>query len=231
MKKAIVIGASSGIGRELAKQLSENGVVLGLAARREELLTKLRNELPNLSHIKKIDVADVEQANMLLKELIRELGQVDAVFICSGVGYTESGIDWHKQKETIDVNVSGFAACSNVFLEHFLHNGRGHLIALSSVAALRASGSAVAYSASKAFVSHYVKGLRRKVKSAGADIEITEIQPGFVNTALAKAENLFWAASPEKAAAQILKAVQKKKKHAYITKRWRMIAWILKCLP
>ncbi|ATH92687.1 SDR family NAD(P)-dependent oxidoreductase [Bacillus glycinifermentans] len=231
MKKAAVIGASSGIGRALAKQLSESGVTVGLAARRVELLKKLQKELPNPSYIKKIDVADAERANILLKDLIDEMGQVDAVFICSGVGYTESELDRKKQTETIDVNVSGFVVCANLFLDHFVQNGRGHLVGISSIAALRGSGSAALYSASKAFVSNYVKGLRRKMKSTDADIAVTEIQPGFVNTALAKGERLFWAASPEKAAAQIIKAVRKKKKHAYITKRWRVISWILKYFP
>lgn len=84
MKKAVVIGASSGIGKALAEKLSAEGVVLGLAARREELLVKLRDGLPGLSYIKKIDAADSERANMLLKDLIREMGRVDTVFICSG---------------------------------------------------------------------------------------------------------------------------------------------------
>ncbi|WP_254416524.1 SDR family NAD(P)-dependent oxidoreductase [Bacillus glycinifermentans] len=155
--------------------------------------------------------------------MIDEMGQADAVFICSGVGYTESELGRQKQKEKIDVNVLGFAVCANLFLDHFVQNGRGHLVGISSIAALRGSGSGALCSASKAFVSNYIKGLRRKMKSTGADIVVTEIQPGFVNTTLAKGERLFWAASPEKAAEQILKAVRKKKKHAYISKRWRIM--------
>lgn len=232
MKKAVVIGASSGIGIALAEKLSAEGVVLGLAARREELLVKLRDSLPGLSYIKKIDAADSERANMLLKDLIREMGRVDTVFICSGVGYLETEMDWRKEKETIDVNIAGFVSCSNLFVDHFIQNGKGCLVGISSIAALRGNGAAVTYGASKAFVSNYLKGLRQKVKTfESADIVITEIQPGFVHTALAKGDQLFWAASPEKAAAQIVRAVRKKKTHAYITKRWRIIAWILKCLP
>ncbi|KAA6481802.1 SDR family NAD(P)-dependent oxidoreductase [Bacillus swezeyi] len=232
MKKAVVIGASSGIGKALAEKLSAEGVVLGLAARREELLVKLRDDLPGLSYIKKIDAADSERANMLLKDLIREMGRVDTVFICSGVGYLETEMDWRKEKETIDVNIAGFVSCSNLFVDHFIQNGGGCLVGISSVAALRGNGAAVTYGASKAFVSNYLKGLRQKVKMfENADIVITEIQPGFVHTALAKGDQLFWAASPDKAAAQIVRAVRKKKTHAYITKRWRIIAWILKCLP
>ncbi|MCY7780000.1 SDR family NAD(P)-dependent oxidoreductase [Bacillus haynesii] len=232
MKKAMIIGASSGIGKALAKQLSAGGVEVGLAARRYELLAKLRDDLPGPSYIKKIDTADSERSPILLKELLDEMNWADAVFICSGVGYLESEMDWSKEKETIDVNVTGFVSCSNVLMEHFIKNGRGHLVGISSIAALRGNGGAVTYAASKAFVSNYLKGLRQKVKKLGCDeIVVTEIQPGFVDTALAKGDHLFWTASPEKAAAQIISAVQKKKTHAYITKRWRLISWILKCLP
>ncbi|MFC8149230.1 SDR family NAD(P)-dependent oxidoreductase [Bacillus paralicheniformis] len=231
MKKAMIIGASSGIGKALAKQLSAGGVEVGLAARRYELLAKLRDELPGPSYIKKIDTADSERSPILLRELLDEMNWADAVFICSGVGYLESEMDWSKEKETIDVNVTGFVSCSNVLMEHFIKNGRGHLVGISSIAALRGNGGAVTYAASKAFVSNYLKGLRQKVKKLGYDeIVVTEIQPGFVDTALAKGDQ-FWTASPEKAAAQIISAVQKKKTHAYITKRWRLISWILKCLP
>ncbi|QHZ47960.1 MULTISPECIES: SDR family NAD(P)-dependent oxidoreductase [Bacillus] len=232
MKKAVIIGASSGIGKALAERLSAEGVILGLAARRKERLVKLRDALPGHSYIKKIDVADGERAKMQLNDLIFEMGRVDAVFICSGVGYLESEMDPQKERETIDVNVSGFISCANVFVDHFTENRSGHLIGISSVAALRGNGSAVIYSASKAFVSNYLQGLRQKMNKRGyADIYVTDIQPGFVQTKLAKGEKLFWAASPEKAAAQIIGAVQKKKSHAYITKRWRLIAWIMKCLP
>ncbi|MGG0837345.1 SDR family NAD(P)-dependent oxidoreductase [Bacillus paralicheniformis] len=231
MKKAIIIGASSGIGKALAKQLSAGGVEVGLAARRYELLAKLRDELPGPSYIKKIDTADSERSPILLRELLDEMNWADAVFICSGVGYLESEMDWSKEKETIDVNVTGFVSCSNVLMEHFIKNGKGYLVGISSIAALRGNGRAVTYAASKAFVSNYLKGLRQKVKKFGYDeIVVTEIQPGFVDTALAKGDQ-FWTASPEKAAAQIISAVQKKKTHAYITKRWRLISWILKCLP
>ncbi|NPC93648.1 SDR family NAD(P)-dependent oxidoreductase [Bacillus sp. WMMC1349] len=231
MKTAVVVGASSGIGKALARNLSAKGVQLGLVARREELLIKLQQELPNSSSIKKLDVADSEQVNKQLTDLMNKLGKVDAVFICSGVGYLEHELNWEKEKETIDVNVTGFVACSNLFLNHFIQNEHGHLIGISSIAALRGNGHAATYNASKAFVSNYLQGLRQKVKRFKGNIAITEIQPGFVDTAMAKGDKLFWSASPEKAAEQIIRAVHKKKAHVYVTKRWRLIAWILKCLP
>ena len=80
-------------------------------------------------------------------------------------------------------------------------------------------------------MSNYLEGLRQKASKSGIAITVTEIQPGFIDTAMAKGEGLFWVAPPEKAARQILKAITGKKKHAYITKRWRLIALLLKIIP
>ncbi|MFO0795215.1 MAG: SDR family NAD(P)-dependent oxidoreductase [Candidatus Brocadiaceae bacterium] len=230
MKKAIIIGATSGIGRELAKILSLNNYVVGMAGRRIELLSNLQREISG-SYIKRIDVAESEEAITLLKELIREMGGMDLIVISSGVGFINPELDWKQEKETIDVNISGFAAIANTAFKYFSNKGSGHIAGISSIAAIRGSREAPAYNASKAFVSNYLEGLRQKASKSGMAITITEIQPGFVDTAMAKGDGLFWVAPPEKAARQIFKAITGKKKHAYITKRWRIIAWLLKVMP
>lgn len=230
MKKAIIIGATSGIGRELAKILSLNNYVVGMAGRRTELLSNLQREISG-SYIKRIDVAKSEEAITFLKELIQEMGGMDMIVISSGVGFINPELDWKQEKETIDVNISGFAAIANAAFKYFSNQGSGHIVGISSIAAIRGSGEAPAYNASKAFVSNYLEGLRQKASKSGIAITVTEIQPGFVNTAMAKGEGLFWVAPPEKAAHQIFKAITGKKKHAYITKRWRSIAWLLKVIP
>ncbi len=102
---------------------------------------------------------------------------------------------------------------------------------ISSLAALRGNSLAPAYNASKAFVSTYLQGLRYKVARLGLPITITDIQPGFVDTAMAQSPSLFWVASPEKAAGQIYEAIRRKRKQATITKRWRLFAWFLKLAP
>lgn len=230
MKKAIIIGATSGIGRELAKILSLNNYVVGMAGRRTELLSNLQRETSG-SYIKRIDVTESEEAITFLKELIQEMGGMDMIVISSGVGFINPELDWKQEKETIDVNISGFAAIANAAFKYFSNQGSGHIVGISSIAAIRGSGEAPAYNASKAFVSNYLEGLRQKASKSGIAITVTEIQPGFVNTAMAKGEGLFWVAPPEKAAWQILRAITGKKKHAYITKRWRSIAWLLKVIP
>lgn len=231
MKKAIIIGASSGIGRELAKVLSRDSYAVGLAGRRADLLKSLQDEITGASFIKHIDVSKQDEAIGHLEEFILEMGGLDLIVISSGVGFINPELGWKAEKDTVDVNVSGFAAMAGVAFKHFLKQDYGHIVGISSVAALRGGAEAPAYNASKAFVSNYLGGLRQKAAKAGAAITVTDIKPGFVNTAMAKGEGLFWVASPEKAANQIYRAIEGRRKHAYITRRWRLMAWLLKFMP
>lgn len=230
-KKAIVIGATSGIGKELARIFSQRGYIVGLAGRRTHLLDGLKNELPDNSFAKHIDISQPDKAINQLEDLIAEMEGVDIIVISSGVGYVNKDLQWFPEKETIDVNVSGFSAMANVAMHHFLSKGSGHLVGISSIAALRGDSDAPAYNASKAFVSNYMEGLRKKVVKLRSSVTVTDIQPGFVDTAMAKGDGLFWVASPPKAAQQIYNAIEKKRKHAYITKRWRLIGWLMKAMP
>ena len=231
MKKAIIIGATSGIGKELAKMFSQNDYVVGIVGRRSELFPELQKEIPTEIYFKRIDVAKTSEAMNLLGELIKEMGGVDIIVISSGVGFISPDLNWEQEKETIDVNISGFTAMANVAFKYFCKRSSGQIVGISSIAAIRGSGDSPAYNASKAFMSNYLEGLRQKTIKLKIPIVVTDIQPGFVNTAMAKGEGLFWVASPEKAAKQIFKAIESKKRHAYITKRWRIIAWLLMIRP
>lgn len=231
MKKAIIIGASSGIGKGLAKALSERGLTLGLAARRRHALEALRDELPNESVVKEIDIAKPELAMVALSELIDVMGGVDLIVLSSGIGEANAPLDWDLENDCVATNVIGFTAIANVAIKHFLEQKSGHLVGISSIAALRGSKHAPAYNASKAFQSIYMQGLRQKVTVPGCSITVTDIKPGFVDTKMAKSDDLFWVAPVDKAAEQIIRAIDKKKSYAYITKRWRLIAWVLKAVP
>jgi len=229
MKKAIIIGATSGIGKELAKLLSIEGYSLGISGRRLHLLEELKTEMSTHTYIQDMDVSDSNSIRGL-QNLIAAMNGVDLIIISAGTGSVDPDLPWDKEKETIETNVLGFAAMANVAYHHFNQKGSGHLVGISSIAAIR-GGDAPAYSASKAFVSNYLQSLRYVISKSKASITVTDIQPGFVDTAMAKAPNLFWVASPQKAAIQIYETIKKKKKHAYITKRWRLIAWALKLMP
>jgi short-subunit dehydrogenase len=231
MKKAIVIGASSGIGRELAKVLSGNGYAVGVMARRSLLLNELRNEIKGQLLVQEIDAADTETAMGILASFIEKMGGIELVVISSGIGDINDDLKWPLEHETIRTNVTGFAALANVAIHHFINKGAGHLVCISSIAALRGGRESPAYNASKAFESNYLEGLRQKVRKLGLPITITDIQPGFVKTDMAKGEGIFWAAPADKAAMQIYDAIKRKKAHAYVTRRWRLVAWLIKLLP
>lgn len=230
-KKAIIIGATSGIGKALAEVLLREGYSVGLAGRRMHLLGEIRGRYPDRVFLRPIDVSQTDAAMGALDGLIREMGGVDLVVISAGTGCLNEGLDWSPEKETIDVNVTGFAAMTNVAMRSFLAKGSGHLVGISSLAAIRGDSTAPAYSASKAFVSNYLEGMRKKAARAGLPVTVTNIQPGYVDTAMAKGNGLFWVALPGVAAEQIFDAIKGKRKHAYVTKRWRVVAWLLKVLP
>jgi short-subunit dehydrogenase len=230
-QRAIVIGASSGIGRALAVHLAREGYAVGLAARRLPLLLELQARIGPRAFVKQLDVADTRRAMALLEELIEEMGGADLIVLDAGTGHINSELAWGLEEETLGVNVLGFTALANVAYRHFVRQGAGHLVSVSSIAALRGSGAAPAYNASKAFVSTYMDGLRHKLARLGSRIAITDIQPGFVRTAMAQGPHVFWAASPEKAAEQIWQAIRRRKKRAVITRRWRWIAWLMRVVP
>jgi len=231
MKQGIIIGASSGIGLELAVQLADKGYQLGLMARRSERLEQLTTNLPGEHFIQCTDVSSPEQAQQQLSALIELMGDVELIVVNSGVGYQEKHLDWSIEREMIDVNVRGFAAMSVVAIKHFVERGSGHLVGVSSVAAHLSGGLALTYSASKAFVSNYLNGMRSRAEHSRLPITVTTVEPGFVDTPMVQGQSPLWMATTEKAVAQLVKAIMAKKSHVYITKRWRLVAWLLNIMP
>ena len=234
-RTAVIIGASSGIGEALARELHRDGWRLGLVSRRLERLEAIRRTLAPETVVRAIDVGQ-SGAAAILEEILEELGGVDLVIISAGTGHN-AALDWELDLETVTVNVVGFIAVAQVAMRHFLKRGRGHLVGISSIAALRGNRAA-SYAASKAFQSVYLDGLRDIARQSGHPIVVTEIQPGAVDTAMLKPSRplpavIRWlfVASPDTAARQILRAIQNRKKHAYITRRYAVVAFILKLLP
>ncbi|MBL4788992.1 MAG: SDR family NAD(P)-dependent oxidoreductase [Kordiimonadaceae bacterium] len=230
-KKAIIIGATSGIGRALAEQMSADGYTLGITGRRVALLDEIKGTLPSETFIQQMDVTDTEAAAAGFASLVKEMGPVDLVIISAGIGHPNPGLDAALELETIETNVSGFVVIAGVAFNHFKEHGKGHIVGISSIAALRGGSIAPAYGASKAFVSNYMEALRIRAVKKKLNITVTDVLPGFVDTSMAKGNGMFWVAPVEKAAAQIITAIRAKKSRVYITKRWRLIAWVLRILP
>lgn len=231
MKKAIIIGATSGIGKGLAKLLVDNNYKVGIAGRRTELLNELKNDNSNSYYIKSFDIIDTKIAVEKLQELTTELGGLDLLIISSGTGELNEKLDFEIERRTINTNVLGFTAIADWTFNYFEKQKFGHLVAISSIGGLRGSWLAPAYNATKAFQINYLEGLRQKAKRLKEPIFVTDIRPGFVDTEMAKGDGLFWVMPVEKAVKQIFKAIVDKKKVAYVTKRWRLIATILKLMP
>jgi len=237
-KKAIIIGASSGIGKALAYELSKNGYTLGLVSRRKELLKDLQKELASPVYIKKIDVTN-ENAPDLLFDLINEMKEVDLIVINAGVGFSDSNKEWiediftwEKEKITLLTNVYGFTAMTLAAYHYFLKRKKGHIVGVSSIASLIPNSYTPAYSASKAYISNYLEGLRIHAYKSHLPITITDILPGWVYTPMTvRNEKMFWVASVDLAAKQILDAIKNKKNRAYITKRWALVPLFLKMIP
>ena len=117
MRKAIVVGASSGIGRELAKILSMNQFIVGVMARRIQLLNELWKEAEGKFFVQEIDVRDAESAMEILDKFIKEMGGIDLIVISAGAGDVNVSLNWPLENETIKTNVTGFAALVNVAMK------------------------------------------------------------------------------------------------------------------
>ncbi|MFU8869278.1 SDR family NAD(P)-dependent oxidoreductase [Natronococcus sp.] len=227
---AIVVGASSGIGEALARELAADGYEVGLAARRTDRLREIGEELPTRSYVATMDVADAETARERFDALADAMGSVDLVVISAGTADLNPDLEWDLERETIDVNVRGFAAIATAAISYFEQRGiDGHLVGISSVAAHFGNGGVPAYNASKAFVTTYLEGLRTRAGGRETDVTVTTVEPGFVDTKLAYGS--FWMCSPETAAKQIARAIRKERTHVYVTRRWRLVAWAFDLVP
>ncbi len=228
--KVVIIGATSGIGRALAKEMASQGCVVGVTGRRIELLDSLEQEIAKPCFKSQFDVTDVEQTKESFASLISEMGGIDAVVINAGYGSTEPDFPLSSEIQTVQVNVAGFTTVANLAYHYFKQQGVGHIIGISSVAAVRGGPFAV-YNASKAYVSSYLEGLACRESTRNGDIAISDVRPGFVDTDMAQGEGLFWVASTEKAARQIYQGIKAKKRVVYITRRWRLIAYLIRSMP
>ena len=227
--KIIIIGATSGIGRELALQYLALGHTVAVTGRREELLLELKKQYSTLY----TGCFDVQAGNAVerLQSIIASMGSLDLLIYSAGYGDPSTKLVAETEIDATATNVMGFVKIATFTFNYFQQQGHGQLAVLSSVAALRGNSWTPAYSASKAYVSNYAEGLNIKARKLHVRIVVTDIRPGFVKTKMAKGNGQFWVAPVEKAARQIIAAITAKKRVAYITKRWALIAFIIKRLP
>jgi short-subunit dehydrogenase len=231
MKKAIVVGATSGIGRGIAKVLSENNYRVGISGRRTNLLEEIRSENPLQYIIKTLDITETTDITAKLLQLVHELGGLDLLIISSGTGDINEKLDFEIEKRTIDTNVTGFTVVADWSFNYFKQQKFGQLVAITSIGGIRGNRQAPSYSASKAYQINYLEGLRHKAVKLKCPVYITDIRPGFVDTNMAKGDGLFWVSTVDKVSKQIFRGIQTKRKVVYVSKRWRLIAIFFKIMP
>jgi len=150
----------------------------------------------------------------------------------SGVGFVNPKLDWNLLQQTINTNVLGVTKLYALAYKLFKEQQFGHLVGISSIASIRGNRAAPDYFASKAYQKAFLESLYIKTKSIKSKkVFITDIRPGFIDTAMALGDDIFWMVDLNKATKQIYSAIKKKKRVAYISKRWALIAFVLKIVP
>ncbi|HUR65388.1 MAG TPA: SDR family NAD(P)-dependent oxidoreductase [Chitinophagaceae bacterium] len=229
-QKIIIVGATSGIGRRMAELYIEKGAYTGVTGRRRDLLEEIKNQFPQQTEYECFDVTGTNNISHI-ESLVSRMGGLDILIISAGTGEPSKDLTWDIDRTTVDTNVKGFTEIANWGFNYFIKQGHGQLANISSIAAVRGGSWAPAYNASKAFQSSYFQGLALKASKLNRKVFVTTVEPGFVATKMAKSHKLFWVVPVDKAARQIIRAIEKKKRRVYISRRWWIIAKILGWTP
>ena len=228
----LIIGASSGIGREVALLFLKNKHRVGLCARRLDVLEEIRTQFSDSAFIAQIDVNDCHSADELEK-LSERVGTLDCIFNVAGIGWQNRNLTAEKELQTVRTNVEGFTRTLDWAFHYFAGRGiRGHIGVISSIAGIRGLGPAPAYSASKAYQNTYVEALSQLANIHGMGITFTDIRPGFVDTPLLGDGNRYpMLLKPEKVAKTIYNALISKKKVCIIDWKYRILVAFWRLIP
>lgn len=212
-------GASSGIGEGLALEMAKRGAVLGLLARREDLLKELAERCEAAGGKAGVFAADVTTAEAVKKaaeDFRAQFGHIDVMIANAGIGGSADArkLDVEKVTQIINVNLIGTVNAVGAVLPQMLERNSGHLVAISSLAGYRGLPKSAAYCGSKAGVSAFFESLRLDLKGTGIDTTI--IHPGFIKTPLTagRENNMPFLMELDDGVKKILTIIEKKKKSA-----------------
>ena len=251
-KKAIVMGATSGIGMEVAKLLAAKGWQVGIAGRRIERLQALISDnkttlqsggtisdnkaTPQGGIIcyQQIDVTSAEAPSQLL-ELIDKLGGMDLYFHSSGIGWQNNSLGIENELKTVETNGLGFTrmvdTAFNWFATHHQNNSKARIACITSIAGTKGLGAAPAYSATKRFQNHYLECLSQQARMRHLPISITDIRPGFVKTDLIAGSTYPLQLQAEDVAKHIVRAIEKGKEVKVIDWRYAILVFFWRLIP
>lgn len=230
-KNAIIVGASSGIGMEVAKVLLSDGWQLGIAARREDKLLELKAMAPERIKVMAIDVTQPDAGERLLC-LIDELGGMDLYFHASGIGRQNRNLEADIELRTMETNAVGFTRMIGTAYRYFAQRGEGHIAAITSIAGTKGLGPAPAYSATKALQATYLQALEQQSRQSGLHIRFTDIRPGFVDTALLNGDFKYpMLLQPAAVARDIVGSIYKRRHVRIIDLRYRILTFFWRLIP
>lgn len=229
-KRIIIIGATSGIGYEVAQIYCRLGWRIGVAGRRVERLDQLRSEAPAQIETEQLDVT-APDAPQKLAELIRKVGGMDIFLLSSGVGSQNRMLDPEIELATVQTNATGFTRMVTTAFNYFKENGGGQLVVISSIAGTKGLGAAPSYSATKRFQNTYIDALDQLAHMEKLPIVFTDIRPGFVKTDLLKNDSYPMLMSPEYVARKIVQAIGQKKRSAVIDWKYAILVFFWKLIP
>ena len=226
MSKAIVVGASSGIGLEVARLLIQKGWTVGVAARRIDLLNSI-----GAADVEQIDVTSTDAADRLM-DLIKRMGGMDLFFYASGIGKQNRELTEDIELATMLTNGVGFTRMVGCAYRYFAKQGKGHIAAITSIAGTKGLGPAPAYSATKAMQNVYLQALEQQANARGLDIRFTDIRPGFVDTALLSGTFHYpIMLKPDAVAREIVWAIEHRKHIRVIDWKYRILTAIWRRIP
>lgn len=229
-KVVFLTGASSGIGEALAVEISKRGAVVGLLARREELLKELAEKCEAVggkARFFAFDVVDYEKVQAAADKLLDEFGRIDILIANAGIGGNNKEtreLQPEAVKKVIDINLMGAVNSVYAVLPQMLERKSGQLVAISSLAGFRGLPKSAAYSASKGAMTNLFESIRLDVQSKGVSVSI--IQPGFIKTPLTsgRKNKMPFLMELKDAIPLFLKAIENKKKFAAFP--WQLATFV-----
>ena len=225
----LIIGATSGIGKELLSQYVKQEHKVIACGRRENILNKFQKLNAAVKGVQ-LDICDIDSTTQTISSLFAQT-RIDIAIVTAGIGDLNPTLDNTIELNTLQTNVTAWTNCVDLLYKAFQKQGFGHLVLITSVGGLRGEPAAPAYSASKAYQMNYAEALKKKAFKNLPSLTITEIRPGLVDTAMAKGDGLFWVMPTNVVVKQILRAINKKQATCIVTKRWRIVHFIMRHLP
>ena len=237
-QNVFITGASSGLGKQMAKEFASRGYNLALTARREDILIALKSEIEQAFNVKvyvaMLDVQDFTQTQQVLASAAQQLGSIDKVIVNAGIASgSRIGEDdaFNLARDVINTNVIGAIASINAAVQLFRQQGHGHIVAISSVAAYRGLPGTSVYSASKRAISTYTEALR--VETHNENIDVTLLSPGYIDTPLNQdVTNRPFLIDLVSGGKILVSLIEKKVKRSMVPSwPWGIVARILTLLP